>query len=94
MMRHLIFIVALCFVMLIAEAEVEIENIIASEAEVTGKMLFIGRCGSCHELPEASALKPAQWKAVLKKMQKRMDFLKVPPLTDEENIKIYSWLTR
>ena len=93
-MQRLFFIVALCSVMLIAQAEVETEVVETNSVEVTGEILFIGRCGSCHELPEPSALKPTQWKAVLKKMQKRMDFLKVPPLTDEENHKVYNWLTR
>ncbi len=94
MMQRLFSIVALCAVMFAAQADLKIEDVATNEVEVTGEMLFIGRCGSCHELPETSALKPAQWKAVLKKMQKRMNFLKVPPLTDEENKKVYGWLTR
>lgn len=94
MMGRLFLLVALFSVMLVAQAEVVTELVETNSEEVTGEMLFISRCGSCHELPEPSALKPAQWNAVLNKMQKRMGFLKVPPLTDEENKKVYSWLTR
>ncbi|HEB98497.1 MAG TPA: cytochrome c [Thiotrichales bacterium] len=63
-------------------------------AAVTGENIFLGRCGTCHELPDPDALTPMQWRAVLKKMQKRMKFLGVPPLSDEENEKVYDWLSK
>jgi len=59
-----------------------------------GKEIFLNRCGMCHKYPEPSALNATQWKFVLKKMQKRMEFLKMVPLTDEENEKVYEYLRR
>ena len=59
-----------------------------------GKEIFLNRCGMCHAYPDPSALNATQWKFVLKKMQKRMDFKGIMPLTVEQNEKVYEYLSR
>ncbi len=91
MMQRILVCITLCCLIQVAHAETEKNT---QKEKVSGELIFLGRCGICHELPDPDALKPPQWKAVLKKMQKRMEFLGVPPLTDEENEKVYNWLSR
>ena len=63
------------------------------ETATSGKEIFTGRCGVCHELPNPQSLSRIQWKFVLIKMQKRMEFLGLPPLNESETRKVYQYLS-
>jgi cytochrome c2 len=58
-----------------------------------GKQLFDLKCGMlCHQPPEPSALKPAQWRAVLQTMQTRMKQIGMQPLTQEEHDNVLAYI--
>ncbi len=80
MLRMLIVILCL------AAKPIQAENVEA------GKEIFLKRCGMCHEYPEPARLNKNQWKAVLKKMQKRMQFVGMIPLTESENEQVFRYL--
>ena len=60
-----------------------------------GQVIFETRCSDvCHQAPDASRLKPKQWRVVLKTMQKRMTASGMDALTPEEFDVLLSYLTQ
>ena len=68
------------------------ENNSASVVNGDAEQLYIGRCSSCHQLPDPAMLKMKQWKLVLATMQLRMQQASLPPLTAEETATIMQYL--
>lgn len=54
--------------------------------------LFARVCRSCHELPAPAAHTPEEWNAVIGRMRANMVAMDVPPITDEENLRIVAYL--
>jgi len=57
------------------------------------ELLFVGRCVTCHQLPEPGMLTPKQWKLILGTMQQRMQQAGLPPLSEEETELVLEYLT-